>query len=216
MTRTKPDQCRNSMRDMIPWYVNGTLTESESDALREHMKICDDCRADFDLHSSMRASVLGRDVAPIVPEAKSADVFGIGRTGVSGGLAGGRKRSRWFAVAAGMAVVGVAVLLSLYAGKGDRISNQVFETATSVGPSVGIDYVLQLEFASEVSEAERIRIAAQLDGVVKWAVNDRGTYEVHVQLAEPSLAALQEYEQRINAIAGVQSAKFTALQLPMR
>ncbi len=57
---------------------------------------------------------------------------------------------------------------------------------------------------------------AQLEDVVKWTVSDSGDYEVHVQFPAPSLAVLSDYEEHTLALAGVQSAKFTALLLPVR
>ena len=92
----------------------------------------------------------------------------------------------------------------------------MFETATSSGFPEGIDYILQVRFEDTVSELQRAQISEQLDGVVKWVVNDTGVYEIHVQLAAPSLEVLKDYERRTDALPGVESAEFTALQLPMR
>jgi hypothetical protein len=80
----------------------------------------------------------------------------------------------------------------------------------------GIDYVLALQFDEDVADIEREEIAMGLRGAVRWSVDDRGVYEVRVRLAEPTLQDLQEYEQRVGALNGVESAEFTALQLPMR
>ena len=216
MTKAQENSCHSCLRQDIPWFLNGTLSESEAALVREHLEGCSDCRADLDVHSSMRSAVLGREVSPILPKTSAANIIGIGRTGVSRIWINRRASSQWSSVAAGVLIIGVALLAAFFAGNNTEVTNNVFETATSTGSSDGIDYVLQVQFEDDVSELERARIAGQLEGAVRWAVNDSGIYEIHVQLAMPSLAVLEDYEQRIDALPGVQSAEFTALQLPMR
>ena len=216
MTKSDPDQCCYESRADIPWLLNGTLSESAAAAVREHIRDCSDCQADLDSHKHMRAAVLGREVTPMMPATKAEDVIGVVRTGRSQRWRSKRLRSRLIAIAASIAILGVAMVLSLYPDSGTEESNQLFETATSAGAPGGIDYVMQLQFEDGVTNLEKSRIAAQLEDVVKWSISDGGDYEVHVQLAAPSLAALQDYEERAVVITGVQSAKFTALQLPMR
>jgi len=216
MINRDPDRCRDESRENIPWYINGTLSDTAALAVREHIKGCSDCQADFELHTAMRAQVLGREVTPIIPATRSENLFEVGRDGRARHSHDRRVQLQWIAVAASVGILGVALIASHYSGGGAREANQLFETATSAAPSGGIDYVLRLTFEDGVSHQERVKIAEQLDGAVKWTVNDNGDYEVHVKLAAPSLEALQEYERHTDTLAGVQSAKFTALQLPMR
>lgn len=216
MTNPAPDRCCDESRENIPWYVNGTLSAPAAEALRDHIKSCSDCRADLEMHTEMRASVLGRELTPMIPTARAEDVIGISGNGLDRPSRARRASSRLIAAAAGFAVLGVALVLALYSGKDTEPGNQQFQTATTAGSSEGIDYVLQLRFEEGVSESESGRIAAELDGSIKWAVNDNGVYEVHVRLPEASLQVLQEYEEHAEALQGVQSAKFTALQLPIR
>jgi hypothetical protein len=75
---------------------------------------------------------------------------------------------------------------------------------------------LQLRFEDGVAEEQRIQIAEQLQGIVKWNVNEFGDFEIHVRLGAPSLETLGEYEKQVDSLAGVESAEFIALQLPMR
>lgn len=216
MIKVEPNQCIDSQREDIPWYINGTLSDADAAAVRDHIEGCADCRADVELHSSMRAAVRGSEVTPIMPTTRAADIIGIGRTGLSRRVQSRRVPSQLIAVAAGMAILGVALVASFYAGRDIENANQRFETATSSGLATGIDYVLQIRFDEDVSEQQRGRIVEQLQGVVKWNVNESGDYEIHVQLAEPSLASLEQYAEHVGSFSGVQSAEFTALQLPMR
>ena len=216
MTNTAPDRCCDESRENIPWYVNGTLSAAAAADLREHIKDCSDCKADIEIHEDMNASVLGRGLTPMIPVTRAEDIIGVSSNGLEQPSRVRQFSSRLIAVAAGIAVLGVALVLALYPEKGAEVSNQLFQTATSTGSSEGIDYVLQLQFEEGVSDSEGGRIAAELEGAVKWTVNDNGVYEVHVRLAVPSLQVLQEYEEHTEALQGVQSAKFTALQLPIR
>jgi hypothetical protein len=216
VNKSELDQCRHESRTDIPWLLNGTLSDSAAAVLLEHLKVCSDCKADFESHEYMRAAALGNEVTPLMPTTKAEDVFGIGRTGRSRRSRSRRLPLRLQVIAASIAILGVGIVLSFYLDRDDVGPNQLFETATSAGSSGGIDYVLQLQFEDGVTNLEKGRIVAQLEDVVRWTVSDSGAYEAHVQLTAPSLAVLKDYEERTVALAGVQSAKFTALQLPVR
>lgn len=212
MSKVQPGQCRDDIREMIPWYVNGTLSDAETALVREHVGSCDDCRADVELHTSMHAAVVENDVTPIMPKTSAADILsgdGAGRSRSAPSFGNTRQR---MAVAAGFAILVAALLVD----RNTENTNLQFETATSAETATNIDYVLQLRFDENVSEQQRGEIVAQLDDVVKWTTALSGDYEIYVRLSAPSLVALEQYQQRAESIAGVQSAEFTALQLPMR
>jgi Putative zinc-finger len=219
MSKSSIDPCCSDCRANIPWLVNETLPERDAAALRAHLKSCSDCQADLEMHKAMRASVLESELTPIRPATKAVDIIGRGDRR-PGPRAATPRATRLAAIAAGIAIFGVAIVVGLYPNRavetGAETVNQVFETSTSIVPSDGIDYVLQIRFDENVSESERAKIAARLDGAIRWAVNDVGVYEVHVRFDAATLENLRDYEGRASKLAGVQSAKFTALQLPMR
>lgn len=216
MSEAHETSCQSPLRQDIPWYLNGTLPEGQAALLQKHIESCAACHADTELHASMRSAALGREVTPILPQSSVVDIIGRGPTEVPRSRRNRWPTSPWFAVAAGLAIVAVVLLLALLPENNTDGTNQVFETATSAATAEGIDYVLQLRFEDNVSERQRVRIAAQLEGAVKRIVHDNGVYEIHVRLATPSLQALEDYERSTNALPGVESAEFIALQLPMR
>lgn len=216
MNSIKSDHCRDDVREMIPWYVNGTLSASEALQVREHVDVCDECRADAEMHRSMHSAVANSDVSAIIPKTSPADILGADETAHRSSIPNFGSAQRRMAVAAGIAILGIVMLVSLNVDRGMDVTNQQFETATSIESATAIDYVLQLQFSADVSEQQRDGIIAQLDDVVKWTTAANGDYEVHVRLSAPSLVALEAYQLRAESIPGVQSAEFTALQLPVR
>lgn len=214
MTEIDTNRCCDQYRENIPWYLNGTLSDKDREALVAHIESCDVCRDDIHVHATLRESALDRDVEPLLPQVSPSDILD---RDSSEPVSPHRRVSRkWLAIAAGVSALGVALLMSFYAGQGVIRTDRQFETATSAGAGADIDYVLQVRFASSVAPGDRNRVAAELPGAVKWNVNDTGVFEIHVQLATPSLAALEEYENRAESMAGIESAEFTALQLPMK
>ena len=209
MNNVEPNQCNNSLRQMIPWYLNNTLSESDAALVKNHVDQCSDCRVDVELHSSMQSAVLGREITSMMPKTKAADIIGSDHTAPS-------RPFRIFALAAGVAIIGVALGIFFSSEQANESGNQQFATATSTGAAATIDYVLQIQFDGDLSDQQREEIVEQLDDVVRWSRGNSGVYEVHVQLAAPSLAALEEYALHADSLPGVQSAEFTALQLPMR
>jgi hypothetical protein len=212
MSKVQPGECRDDVREMIPWYVNGTLSRAEALVVCEHIEGCDDCSADVELHTRISAAAAKNDVTPILPKTSAADVLGDDEAGQFRPSPSGGITWRRMAVAASFAIL-LAVLLV------DRLTdntNQRYETATSAESVSNIDYVLQLRFDEDISEQHRGEIVLQLDDVVKWTTLSSGDYEIHVRLTAPSLQALERYQERAESIPGVQSAEFTALQLPMR
>lgn len=214
MTNAEPNDCGNESRKKIPWLVNGTLSQADAAAVKAHLAVCPQCQADLELHTDMQSAALGRELTPMLPVVSSADIIGgehqIRKPAVR------RLTSRSIAIAASVALLGLTIGMLSFIERSPEGSNQLFETATSPGAAANIDYVLKLQFEDDVSAEQRDIIVQQLEGAVRWSVTDRGDYEVLVQVAAPTLAALELYEERASQLAGVRTAEFTALQLPVR
>jgi len=216
MSKVQPGQCSNDARGMIPWYVNGTLSDAEAALVREHIDVCSDCQTDVGLHTRIHAAVIENDVSPITPKTSASDILsgdGAARSRSTPSVGNTRQS---MAVAAGLAILGVALIAWLIVDRNIENTNRQFQTATSAETGANIDYVLQLRFDAGVSEQQRREIVAQMDDVVKWTTVFSGDYEIHVRLSAPTFVALEQYRLRAESISGVQSAEFTALQLPMR
>ena len=206
----------DGVRADIPWYVNGTLSNSTTKTIRDHIDHCEVCQADLETHRLMRNAVLDRELTPIVPAITAEELIGANQSDQSGRTPGERIAPWSMAIAACLAIIAVTFVLLDDSFKDVDVQNQSYQTATSLGSTEGIDYVLQLHFDDRISAERRAEIAAGLAGATRWTVDDRGIYEVHLRLAAPSLETLQDFEVHVGSMPGVELAEFTALQLPMK
>lgn len=205
----------------IPWYLNGTLSGSDSLSVAAHLEVCDVCRDEARVHEIIRTAVQKEELAPLIPASSAADILAMdGETGKSQGSsprctpAADRERSG-LAIAAAAALIAITLVMTYYAGQNSIGSANVFETATSA-TSGHVDYVMRVHFLAGVSTDESERVIRSLDEVGKWSIDERDVYELHLQLTETSLAGLEAYENHVRSLAGVQSAEVIALQLPVR
>jgi predicted anti-sigma-YlaC factor YlaD len=65
------DSCRSSVRDMLPWYLNGSLEGGEAVAVRDHLADCAECSAELDALGEIAGLVRVHGV-PIAPRPRTA------------------------------------------------------------------------------------------------------------------------------------------------
>jgi hypothetical protein len=63
--------CRSGLRDLLPWYVNGSLEGQEAGAVREHLDACSSCTAELDALGEI-ASLVRVHGVPIAPRPRTA------------------------------------------------------------------------------------------------------------------------------------------------
>jgi hypothetical protein len=63
--------CRSGLRDLLPWYVNGSLEGEEAGAVRAHLDGCSSCAAELDALGEI-ASLVRVHGVPIAPRARTA------------------------------------------------------------------------------------------------------------------------------------------------
>jgi len=63
--------CRSAVRDLLPWYVNGSLESEEAGAVRTHLEGCTSCTAELDALGEI-ASLIRLHGVPIAARARSA------------------------------------------------------------------------------------------------------------------------------------------------
>lgn len=63
--------CRSGLRDLLPWYVNGSLEGQEAGAVRQHLEGCSSCTAELDALGEI-ASLVRVHGVPIAPRPRTA------------------------------------------------------------------------------------------------------------------------------------------------
>ena len=201
------------LREQLPWYVNETLKETEYDLVATHLINCPVCQDDVAVLRSAQSALASNDVEAIVP-AKTADQL-LDDSDVRAAQRQGYTR-HWIPLLAAAASI-VAIVFFLQSGEPPAFNeNQVFETATSGSGAARIDYVLHVEFVDGLAIEQRQDIIEALAGVSSWSVDESDRYVVQLRVNDPTLARLEDIEHQVRSIGGVESARFVAMQVPVR
>ena len=213
MTMTNNLDSHARLRELLPWYVNETLKESEYDLVATHLINCPVCQEDVAILKAAQSALASNDVEAIVP-VKTADQLLHGSDVRSAQRQGYTRH--WLPLLAAAASI-VAIVFFLQSGEPPGSNeNQVFETATSGSGAAHIDYVLHVEFVDGLAIEQRQGIVEGLAGVSSWSVDDSNRYIVQLQVNDPTLARLEEFERQVRSIDGVELARFVAMQVPVR
>lgn len=199
--------------ELLPWYVNGTLSADEHAMVRRHLDVCEACSRNVALLSRVDAVVNRPAATPILPP-RRPDAL-LARIDSEGRSAARRWSAPALAAAASLAIVAAGFLLwpDPEAGAPER---PVFETVTSVEDQATMEYVMRLEFEAGVRPEDRRRVLAELEGRdARYDAAD-GAYQVNVTLAAASLEELTRFTTAVEGLPEVRSARIVALQLPMQ
>lgn len=173
--------------ELLPWYVNGTLQESERRSVERHLRECLPCRAA--LRDERRlATALQRDASDDLSVERNFERL-IGRiqtpqsspraTRAFGTLLG-RVPSRVVAAAAVLVVVLGGAVMWLSARRDDAVYSTATTTATDA--SRRIDII----FAAGVNGAEIRDVLESIHGTIVGGPTEIGRYTV--RLSDPGLS----------------------------
>ena len=199
-----------AVNERLPWFVNGTLPDEERGMVAEHLEQCQVCRADLRLCEEMARSVRSERAVPI-PPAATADELLAGVERVS-------PRSLRFdwRVAAAIALVAISIAAGLSVSQQRESPNQVFTTVTQ-GPSVStVEYIFEIRFAGDISEAARQSVLENLGGEAHIVDKGAATYHVTMSITPRALVELEAMAADMEARPGIHSAEVVALQVPVR
>lgn len=170
--------------ELLPWYVNNTLTEDERSGVEAHLKDCERCRNEVAYLKAVRSQVkaaseikmygelgLKRLMSDIKKEAKTPRRF---------------EFSRWqssIAIAATMIIILQGVILYHFW--------QQSETITTLSGPMHKGVVLQINFSPNASEAQIRKLLQSVDGSIVDGPSAIGIYRVRLNLTTKN-------EERIN------------------
>lgn len=188
--------------ELLPWYVNGTLSDAEHSGVERHVRTCLPCRVAMQEQQHLAALLKQQPTVPLSAdggfEKLLATIDNTQRP--QHGMFGMRapRVARWATVTALAASVAVAAWLVILGT--DSIREPQFVTASQpVSDNVEIDVV----FAAEVSVADKQALLREI-GDVMGDPSDIGRYRV--RLTEENRARADEIVARLRSDTRVRFA----------
>lgn len=213
MTLPLSDSAHNSMIELLPWYVNATLSDDENRAIEDHVESCRECRESIDALSQVSHAIRNDSPAPLVPPLRTdALLDALEKPQRDSFLA-----SSWipYAAAASIAILVVTAAVNLRSPGAPAGPLNMFETATSGEPGASIGYVVEIMFEAGTSAGNRDASLAAIGTAGGASLVGEATYRVTLAPAPASLSELARRIDSIDALPGVRSAHVVAVQLPV-
>ncbi len=212
MNTINEEHTHGECRELLPWYVNGTLSAAEHEAVARHIEHCAACRDDINLFEQLRVAVLHRDATPIVPPPSPDRLL----------RAVDRSTGRRHTVRRTATIGGIAAMLLITFVAGFLLSDRgtpgpaQYRTLTSEPAGSTMDYVIEVRFEPGIPEVDRARILQSLAPGEIHAGPEDGTYRFALSQPGASLADIRDSGSRMESLPEIRSARIVAVQLPVR
>ena len=173
--------------ELLPWYVNGTLSDAEHREVERHMRNCLPCRVALLEQRHLATLLKEQPTVPLSAEGGFERLLAeIDASRQSARRAAGQRALRLprlarFAAAAALAasLVVAAWLVTL---RSDSRREATFVTATQPG---GAHAEIDIIFADNVSAADHLALIREIKGVTIDGPSDVGRYRVRLTEGEP-------------------------------
>jgi hypothetical protein len=213
MTLSLSDSAHNSLIELLPWYVNGTLLDEEHRAIEDHIEGCRECRDSVEALSRISHAIRNDSPAPLVPPLRTDALLDALDAPKNDSILG----SSWipYAAAASIMILVATAWVNLWRPSATAEPPTIFETATNPGAGDTISYVVEVMFESGTSFENRDASLAAIGAIGDATRVANATYRITLT---PVPASLSEMEQRIvsiEALPGITSARVVAVQLPV-
>jgi len=210
MTDEAKKMTHEDVMDVIPWYVNRTLSTQEQLGVEAHLQDCAVCRAEYAAQTRIRDAVLMHEATPMLSQPNADAVIDGDRRRRKIG------RGRLLALAAAIAAIAVISTTILIAPPDPGDINLQYEMLTSDGYASTIDVVVEVLFSAATDAAEHRRILTEFGGS-DIAVSEQGPeYRLTIRGQPASLDHINAIAEALAAQPGVESARVVALQVPMQ
>lgn len=219
-TRQQRDKYRNHAQvwELLPWYINGSLSAEEKQQIAEHTAVCLICRKELGLQSALRDSVKHHELDELMVTA-SFDRLSAKLRDQDAALPIARRASRsilqkndrkfadafklWFQQkiksgdwVATLSVLAIVAILSGFTAQ-LLLRNNTFKTLSNALPETPPAADLRLIFADGVADFDRNAILDNADLSIVSGPDDRGLYLVNADKA--SASALQVTLEQLQA-----------------
>lgn len=199
----------NNECEMLPWFVNGTLSELEVLAMEKHLRRCDDCAQELPMLKSLQTSLSRETVAVLAPNPNSERFLAQLDQGNAGRFP---NRTTWLM---GAIAATVALLAVVFFDSRSPTDPVIYQTVVEADSTATFDYVLQLSLDQQIDVAEHYSILQSLQPVSIAGLENAGDYRVVVRLQAQSVEDLERYRQSVESNSAISSASIVAIELPI-
>jgi len=201
-----------ALNELLPWYVNDTLNDTERQLVRQHLHDCEACRGDVELLSRVQRGMRNDSPAPLVPAPRKDALL----AALDAAARAGTRRRRWPLLAAAASILVAVAAAALWPVlRGTGVDPQRFHTATSAAGHDAINYVVELQFRPDVGAAQRNAVLESLGtNLLVVPVSER-MYRITLGLGPVPLVDLERYVAGIESRPEIASARVVAVQLPV-
>lgn len=207
-----PDARHDEFLEMLPWYVNGTLTEADRRSVQEHMDNCVECHESVDLLMLVQNTMRNDSPSPLVPEPRADGLLDL--LDSADRPPQSKVRLLGYAAAAIAAAIGLALMLTEPLST-VRDEPTVFQTATSPDAGEIIHYVIELRFSPGIESDARNASLAELGAGSTATPMPDGSFRVTLGLKSISLKGLERRMGEIEERPEIDSARVVAVQFPV-
>jgi anti-sigma factor RsiW len=187
--------------ELLPWYVNGTLSDVEHAGVDRHIRNCLPCRIALQEQYQLEALLKQQPTVPLSAEPafdRLLHEIDTARRRVTPFPSAWGRLAAVTALAAGLAIVAWLATIG-----GDATREAAFVTATQPSSeSVELDIV----FAEGVSEAELRAIVREIGGVMTGGPSSLGRYRVRIGVDEQTSRGVEDVLERLRNDARVRLA----------
>jgi len=190
---TKVDAAHRACWDLLPWFVNGTLSAAQIEPLEAHLRECVACTEELsqqrELRDRLREQARIGDAVLLAPQAgwqKMADRLDVemGETGGAQRRMQARRRVLAGRLAASLAIVSIVGLSAALVWQGRENAQRAeprYQTLTTEVPSAGSGGQLRIVFAREVAVNDAAALLHAIPAQIIGGPSEAGVYTVALQ-----------------------------------
>lgn len=198
----KRADAHDEVQELVPWYVNGTLSDAEHARVERHVHECLTCYAVLQQERRMRALIRSRSTARLSAEQGFDRLMArIEREAPRPARRVPRRRARRLArygalaAAAGIVALAAAALVRLGTVPMPGTAPAGYETLTGAPERGGA--TLDIIFAQTLSEPEMRAVLREIDATIVAGPTDIGRYTVRLDAPEPTADELSAILERL-------------------
>lgn len=202
--------------ELLPWYVNDTLSGKEAELVLRHLAECRDCQAERDRLYELQDMIQESDSNPpdyqlsyrrVMKRIETSEKNRQSADEISE-VTGQRQRNWFFPVGVAASIFSVMIAGAAWLNLDRPATTEEFQTLSSDVPSQGAAQRLELGFVNPIPAATMRQALIETDSNIVSGPDANGIYVVEVVV--PATMTADEYLVHIRQIEGVENARFAS------